>query len=106
MDVFVLKYQPDRYKLWKAGKDNTAIDHSKPTPEAAKFLQDNKSQSPAEDEPEVTSSTQEEKRSLHFRTILYFFINWHVGSHIVGSHFFIHLFLVLALKLRLGQNVN
>uniref|UniRef100_A0A674PCA8 [histone H3]-trimethyl-L-lysine(9) demethylase n=1 Tax=Takifugu rubripes TaxID=31033 RepID=A0A674PCA8_TAKRU len=61
MDVFVLKYQPDRYKLWKAGKDNTAIDHSKPTPEAAKFLQDNKSQSPAEDEPEVTSSTQEEK---------------------------------------------
>lgn len=72
MDVFVLKYQPDRYKLWKAGKDNTAIDHSKPTPEAAKFLQDNKSQSPAEDEPEVTSSTQEEKRSLHFDTILYF----------------------------------
>eukprot|EP00066_Takifugu_rubripes_P023465 XP_011612731.1 PREDICTED: lysine-specific demethylase 4A-like isoform X1 [Takifugu rubripes] len=63
MDVFVLKYQPDRYKLWKAGKDNTAIDHSKPTPEAAKFLQDNKSQSPAEDEPEVTSSTQEEKSS-------------------------------------------
>uniref|UniRef100_A0A674MI31 [histone H3]-trimethyl-L-lysine(9) demethylase n=1 Tax=Takifugu rubripes TaxID=31033 RepID=A0A674MI31_TAKRU len=72
MDVFVLKYQPDRYKLWKAGKDNTAIDHSKPTPEAAKFLQDNKSQSPAEDEPEVTSSTQEEKRSLHFYTILDF----------------------------------
>lgn len=72
MDVFVLKYQPDRYKLWKAGKDNTAIDHCKPTPEAAKFLQDNKSQSPDEDEPEVTSSTQEEKRSLHFYSILYF----------------------------------
>ncbi|KAG9333921.1 hypothetical protein JZ751_009384 [Albula glossodonta] len=38
MDVFVQKFQPDRYKLWKAGKDNTPIDHSKPTPEAAEFL--------------------------------------------------------------------
>ncbi|XP_061097279.1 lysine-specific demethylase 4A isoform X2 [Conger conger] len=38
MDVFVRKYQPDRYKLWKAGKDNAPIDHSKPTPEAAEFL--------------------------------------------------------------------
>ncbi|XP_047442518.1 lysine-specific demethylase 4A [Mugil cephalus] len=38
MDVFVRKFQPDRYKLWKAGKDNSAIDHSKPTPEAAEFL--------------------------------------------------------------------
>ncbi|XP_036409571.1 lysine-specific demethylase 4A isoform X2 [Megalops cyprinoides] len=38
MDVFVRKYQPDRYKLWKAGKDNLPIDHSKPTPEAAEFL--------------------------------------------------------------------
>uniref|UniRef100_A0A8C4GY29 [histone H3]-trimethyl-L-lysine(9) demethylase n=1 Tax=Dicentrarchus labrax TaxID=13489 RepID=A0A8C4GY29_DICLA len=33
MDVFVRKFQPDRYKLWKAGKDNAPIDHSKPTPE-------------------------------------------------------------------------
>ncbi|KAM9848656.1 lysine-specific demethylase 4A [Aulostomus maculatus] len=38
MDVFVRKFQPDRYKLWKAGKDNIPIDHSKPTPEAAEFL--------------------------------------------------------------------
>ncbi|KAG7456674.1 hypothetical protein MATL_G00238390 [Megalops atlanticus] len=38
MDVFVRKYQPDRYKLWKAGKDNPPIDHTKPTPEAAEFL--------------------------------------------------------------------
>ncbi|XP_061634771.1 lysine-specific demethylase 4A isoform X2 [Phyllopteryx taeniolatus] len=37
MDVFVRKYQPERYKLWKAGKDNAPIDHSKPTPEAALF---------------------------------------------------------------------
>lgn len=38
MDVFVKKFQPDRYKLWMAGKDNAPIDHSKPTPEAAEFL--------------------------------------------------------------------
>uniref|UniRef100_A0A3P8UL20 [histone H3]-trimethyl-L-lysine(9) demethylase n=1 Tax=Cynoglossus semilaevis TaxID=244447 RepID=A0A3P8UL20_CYNSE len=34
MDVFVRKFQPDRYKLWKAGEDKTTIDHSKATPEA------------------------------------------------------------------------
>lgn len=69
MDVFVHKYQPERYKLWKAGKDNTAIDHSKPTPEAVKFLKENKtelSKGSAEDASEVTSSTQEDKRSALF----------------------------------------
>ncbi|XP_064186711.1 lysine-specific demethylase 4A [Anguilla rostrata] len=40
MDVFVRKFQPDRYKQWKAGKDNAPIDHSKPTPEAAEFLKE------------------------------------------------------------------
>uniref|UniRef100_G3U4E1 Lysine-specific demethylase 4A n=1 Tax=Loxodonta africana TaxID=9785 RepID=G3U4E1_LOXAF len=34
MDVFVRKFQPERYKLWKAGKDSTVIDHTLPTPEA------------------------------------------------------------------------
>ncbi|RVE74113.1 hypothetical protein OJAV_G00038270 [Oryzias javanicus] len=38
MDAFVHKYQPERYSLWKAGKDHVLIDHSKPTPEAAEFL--------------------------------------------------------------------
>uniref|UniRef100_A0A8B9RJ64 [histone H3]-trimethyl-L-lysine(9) demethylase n=1 Tax=Astyanax mexicanus TaxID=7994 RepID=A0A8B9RJ64_ASTMX len=38
MDVFVRKYQPERYDLWLAGKDNAPIDHSKPTPEAAEFM--------------------------------------------------------------------
>ncbi|XP_051554735.1 lysine-specific demethylase 4A [Myxocyprinus asiaticus] len=38
MDVFVKKFQPERYELWLAGKDNAPIDHSKPTPEAAEFL--------------------------------------------------------------------
>ncbi|XP_051990242.1 lysine-specific demethylase 4A-like [Xyrauchen texanus] len=38
MDVFVKKFQPERYELWLLGKDNAPIDHSKPTPEAAEFL--------------------------------------------------------------------
>ncbi|MCJ8745296.1 hypothetical protein PDJAM_G00128700 [Pangasius djambal] len=38
MDVFVRKFQPERYELWLAGKDNAPIDHTKPTPEAAEFL--------------------------------------------------------------------
>ncbi|XP_037757864.1 lysine-specific demethylase 4C isoform X6 [Chelonia mydas] len=33
MDIFVRKFQPDRYQLWKQGKDLYTIDHLKPTPE-------------------------------------------------------------------------
>nr|XP_056723611.1 lysine-specific demethylase 4B [Euleptes europaea] len=32
MDVFVRVLQPDRYDLWKEGKDVTVLDHMKPTP--------------------------------------------------------------------------
>ncbi|XP_028284310.1 lysine-specific demethylase 4A isoform X2 [Parambassis ranga] len=38
MDVFVRKYQPDRYKKWLEGRDVMPIDHSRPTPEAKEFL--------------------------------------------------------------------
>uniref|UniRef100_A0A3P8VW91 [histone H3]-trimethyl-L-lysine(9) demethylase n=1 Tax=Cynoglossus semilaevis TaxID=244447 RepID=A0A3P8VW91_CYNSE len=38
MDVFVKKYQPDRYEQWLAGRDVVPIDHSQPTPEAKEFL--------------------------------------------------------------------
>ncbi|XP_068089906.1 lysine-specific demethylase 4B [Hyperolius riggenbachi] len=31
MDVFVKYLQPDRYELWKQGKDITSLDHLKPT---------------------------------------------------------------------------
>uniref|UniRef100_A0A674MFB2 [histone H3]-trimethyl-L-lysine(9) demethylase n=1 Tax=Takifugu rubripes TaxID=31033 RepID=A0A674MFB2_TAKRU len=31
MDVFVRCLQPDRYELWKQGKDSTVLDHLKPT---------------------------------------------------------------------------
>ncbi|XP_034146546.1 lysine-specific demethylase 4A isoform X2 [Esox lucius] len=38
MDLFVKKYQPERYDQWLAGKDAAPIDHSRPTPEAKEFL--------------------------------------------------------------------
>lgn len=31
MDVFVRCLQPDRYEMWKQGKDNTVLDHLKAT---------------------------------------------------------------------------
>uniref|UniRef100_A0A665UNK2 [histone H3]-trimethyl-L-lysine(9) demethylase n=1 Tax=Echeneis naucrates TaxID=173247 RepID=A0A665UNK2_ECHNA len=40
MDVFVKKFQPDRYEQWLAGRDVVPIDHSRPTPEACEFLGD------------------------------------------------------------------
>lgn len=40
MDVFVKKYQPDRFDAWLAGRDVIPIDHSRPTPEAKEFLGD------------------------------------------------------------------
>ncbi|NWW92359.1 KDM4C demethylase, partial [Rhynochetos jubatus] len=39
MDVFVKKFQPGRYKLWKEGKDLHTIDHKEPTPESTPELQ-------------------------------------------------------------------
>ncbi|KAG8003233.1 Lysine-specific demethylase 4C [Nibea albiflora] len=66
MDVFVRKFQPDRYKLWKAGKDNTPIDHSKPTPEAAEFVKEDKmepSKSPCEAGSEEPATPVQEDKS-------------------------------------------
>uniref|UniRef100_A0A3Q3G9G4 [histone H3]-trimethyl-L-lysine(9) demethylase n=1 Tax=Kryptolebias marmoratus TaxID=37003 RepID=A0A3Q3G9G4_KRYMA len=40
MDVFVRKFQPDRYEQWLAKRDTVPIDHSLPTPEAREFLGD------------------------------------------------------------------
>ncbi|XP_044216484.1 lysine-specific demethylase 4A [Thunnus albacares] len=57
MDVFVRKFQPDRYKLWKAGKDNAPIDHSKPTPEAAGLLKEDKTE-PSKESPTETGSEE------------------------------------------------
>uniref|UniRef100_A0AAR2JAM9 [histone H3]-trimethyl-L-lysine(9) demethylase n=1 Tax=Pygocentrus nattereri TaxID=42514 RepID=A0AAR2JAM9_PYGNA len=55
MDLFVRKFQPERYKLWKAGKDSAPIDHSKPTPEAAEFLEESGETEKKEGEEEEMS---------------------------------------------------
>ncbi|XP_034506750.1 lysine-specific demethylase 4A isoform X2 [Ailuropoda melanoleuca] len=73
MDVFVRKFQPERYKLWKAGKDSTVIDHTLPTPEAAEFLKESElpprarnEECPEEDDMEGLEDGEEGdlKRSL------------------------------------------
>ncbi|CAL8347398.1 lysine-specific demethylase 4A [Gadus morhua] len=65
MDVFVRKYQPERYAQWLAGKDNAPIDHSKPTPEAAEFIPGHETlqllDPNASDLQEATSTIQEDK---------------------------------------------
>uniref|UniRef100_A0A8C8K6C0 [histone H3]-trimethyl-L-lysine(9) demethylase n=1 Tax=Oncorhynchus tshawytscha TaxID=74940 RepID=A0A8C8K6C0_ONCTS len=61
MDVFVRKFQPDRYKAWKAGKDNIPIDHSKPTPEAAEFLTGEKTGEPGKEGPSLSEASDQEE---------------------------------------------
>lgn len=58
MDVFVQTFQPERYKLWLAGKDTAVIDHSKPTPEAAEFLGSDYTQSLEHNTAEHTTEGQ------------------------------------------------
>lgn len=60
MDVFVRKFQPERYKLWKAGKDSTVIDHTLPTPEAAEFLKESELSPRAMNEEECPEEGMEE----------------------------------------------
>ncbi|XP_051996855.1 lysine-specific demethylase 4A-like isoform X2 [Xyrauchen texanus] len=62
MDVFVRMFQPERYKLWKAGKDSVPIDHSKPTPEAAEFLTDAKPENENGELRESSKTQSEEKK--------------------------------------------
>ncbi|ETE65174.1 Lysine-specific demethylase 4A [Ophiophagus hannah] len=79
MEVFVRKYQPDRYKLWKAGKDVTVIDHTLPTPEASEFFKGellqkvkNEKQCPEETETEEECKADEdmEKKNKRHRVCL------------------------------------
>uniref|UniRef100_A0A671SQW0 [histone H3]-trimethyl-L-lysine(9) demethylase n=1 Tax=Sinocyclocheilus anshuiensis TaxID=1608454 RepID=A0A671SQW0_9TELE len=62
MDVFVRKFQPERYKLWKAGKDSAPIDHSKPMPEAAEFLTDGKTEKETGELSDSSKAETQEKR--------------------------------------------
>ncbi|XP_034036062.1 lysine-specific demethylase 4A-like isoform X2 [Thalassophryne amazonica] len=74
MDRFVHRFQPERYMLWKAGKDTSPIDHSKPTPEAAEFLKVEKTESRAasvasgtsvqhENSPEIQVGAEHQKEA-------------------------------------------
>ncbi|XP_077573621.1 lysine-specific demethylase 4A isoform X2 [Stigmatopora nigra] len=62
MDVFVRKFQPERYELWTAGKDNAPIDHSEPTPEAAVFR--GESLPPEEGAPESPASSPKARTAV------------------------------------------
>uniref|UniRef100_A0AAZ3NNK9 [histone H3]-trimethyl-L-lysine(9) demethylase n=1 Tax=Oncorhynchus tshawytscha TaxID=74940 RepID=A0AAZ3NNK9_ONCTS len=53
MDLFVKKYQPDRYEQWLSGRDTGPIDHSQPTPEAKEFLGEEQGKDCISQEPEV-----------------------------------------------------
>ncbi|XP_036822054.1 lysine-specific demethylase 4A isoform X2 [Oncorhynchus mykiss] len=53
MDLFVKKYQPERYEQWLAGRDTGPIDHSRPTPEAKEFLGEEQGKDCISQEPEV-----------------------------------------------------
>ncbi|XP_048019134.1 lysine-specific demethylase 4A isoform X1 [Megalobrama amblycephala] len=64
MDVFVRKFQPERYELWLAGKDNAPIDHSKPTPEAAEFLGGEAGKGGAQEHGTENQSSEGQKKSL------------------------------------------
>ncbi|XP_062455315.1 lysine-specific demethylase 4C isoform X2 [Rhea pennata] len=65
MDVFVRKFQPDRYQLWKQGKDLYTIDHTKPTPESTPevkaWLQRKKK---IKDEPKCFQHTRSRSKKL------------------------------------------
>uniref|UniRef100_A0AAR2M3N1 [histone H3]-trimethyl-L-lysine(9) demethylase n=1 Tax=Pygocentrus nattereri TaxID=42514 RepID=A0AAR2M3N1_PYGNA len=62
MDLFVRKFQPERYKLWKAGKDSAPIDHSKPTPELSNSSRTERVRE-KEKETEKTITESEEKET-------------------------------------------
>lgn len=110
MDVFVREFQPDRYKLWKAGKDNAPIDHSKITPEAAKFLEEDKSEPPKETPSEAGSEEPptpvlEDKRS--FFTLPCTSLSFAVyGKRIPVGHVFTNVSHASVQSLKLGQSVS
>ncbi|TNM97868.1 hypothetical protein fugu_014114 [Takifugu bimaculatus] len=47
MDVFVKKFQPERYENWLAGQDVIPINHARPTPEAKEFLKESWNDAPS-----------------------------------------------------------
>uniref|UniRef100_A0A674D686 [histone H3]-trimethyl-L-lysine(9) demethylase n=1 Tax=Salmo trutta TaxID=8032 RepID=A0A674D686_SALTR len=62
MDLFVKKYQPERYEQWLAGRDTGSIDHSRPTPEAKEFLGEEEGKDSISHEPCVDELNTEGER--------------------------------------------
>lgn len=62
MDLFVKKYQPERYEQWLAGQDTGSIDHSRPTPEAKEFLGEEEGKDSISHEPCVDELNTEGER--------------------------------------------
>ena len=60
MDVFVKKFQPERYEQWMEGRETTPIDHSRPTPEANEFLVDGFNDIPSHSDSSSLESCVEE----------------------------------------------
>uniref|UniRef100_A0A8C7I401 [histone H3]-trimethyl-L-lysine(9) demethylase n=1 Tax=Oncorhynchus kisutch TaxID=8019 RepID=A0A8C7I401_ONCKI len=73
MDLFVKKYQPERYEQWLAGRDTGSIDHSRPTPEAKEFLGEEEGRCSPSHEPcvEELNTEGERKRSEEICSFLY-----------------------------------
>ncbi|KAJ3599607.1 hypothetical protein NHX12_033563 [Muraenolepis orangiensis] len=63
MDVFVRKYQPERYEQWLAGKDNLPIDHTRLTPEAGEFVHGTETLEEMQSDVQDTASTVQEDKS-------------------------------------------
>lgn len=96
MDVFVRKYQPDRYKLWKVGKDVTVIDHTLPTPEASEFfkgelLQKVKNEKHCPEETETDEECKADEDMEKKRYVFFFYINHDLASvtHLLITHLLI-----------------
>uniref|UniRef100_A0A8C7I563 [histone H3]-trimethyl-L-lysine(9) demethylase n=1 Tax=Oncorhynchus kisutch TaxID=8019 RepID=A0A8C7I563_ONCKI len=67
MDLFVKKYQPERYEQWLAGRDTGSIDHSRPTPEAKEFLGEEEGRCSPSHEPCVEElNTEGERKRFEF----------------------------------------
>ncbi|XP_029943521.1 lysine-specific demethylase 4A [Salarias fasciatus] len=60
MDVFVRRFQPERYERWRAGKDLAPVDHSGPAPEAAHVPRGGAGAGPGPDPPPRQDLDEEE----------------------------------------------
>uniref|UniRef100_A0A8K9X5Y9 [histone H3]-trimethyl-L-lysine(9) demethylase n=1 Tax=Oncorhynchus mykiss TaxID=8022 RepID=A0A8K9X5Y9_ONCMY len=82
MDLFVKKYQPERYEQWLAGRDTGPIDHSRPTPEAKEFLGEEQGKDCISQEPEVEKKRSEEQPIHHTQLHVHSYAREHLPRHL------------------------